>query len=173
MTKRLSEIAGEPVLGQYYFVPCVRTEWGVMPILGPWHNDKEYLGVEKAHYHYDPRFVSDGFLDLHVRSFPACSNEQSLMASVMFDPEGKVKPFECRRKCTRRMPDFPSQLREGKPAAWLMPMQKAYTQLTACGKCPHRGFPLSAENADENGNVVCPGHGLQFNLKTGRVVDRL
>lgn len=172
MIKRVADLNHEPIVSHYYLVPCVRTEWGIMPILGPWHNDKEYLGIERAHYHYDLRFISDGFLDLHVSSYRACTDEQSLMAIVMFDPEGKVKVFDQRRKCTRRMPDFPMRLTNA-VAGWLEPMQKIYSQLTACGKCPHRGFPLSDENADSNGVVICPGHGMAFNIHTGKVVNRL
>ena len=36
--------------------------------------------------------------------------------------------------------------------------------------CPHRGFSLD-RGAVEDGIVTCPGHGWQFDLRTGDSVD--
>ncbi len=36
--------------------------------------------------------------------------------------------------------------------------------------CPHRGGPLS-EGVIENGKVVCPWHGWEFNLSDGRCAN--
>jgi len=37
-------------------------------------------------------------------------------------------------------------------------------------RCPHRGGPLS-EGKLEKGNVACPWHGAQFNLKSGHCLS--
>jgi nitrite reductase (NADH) small subunit len=36
--------------------------------------------------------------------------------------------------------------------------------------CPHKGGPL-AEGAIENGKLVCPWHGWEFNLASGQSID--
>jgi nitrite reductase (NADH) small subunit len=37
--------------------------------------------------------------------------------------------------------------------------------------CPHRGGPL-AEGAIEDGRLVCPWHGWEFNLANGQCINR-
>ena len=41
-----------------------------------------------------------------------------------------------------------------------------------CGKCPHRGFPLESLPKDENGHVICNGHGLKIDMNKREVVTR-
>ena len=36
--------------------------------------------------------------------------------------------------------------------------------------CPHRGFPLDRGSV-VNGTLTCPGHGWQFDVKTGDCLD--
>lgn len=73
------------------------------------------------------------------------------------------------------MPDFPLQDENGHSLGWHKLLERAYesVKLPSCLKCPHRGMSLKNLPQDEHGNVVCNGHGLKFNLKTGEMVSRL
>ena len=65
--------------------------------------------------------------------------------------EGQAKEFQCGAKtlCVTRLDGTVSALE---------------------GVCPHRGGPLG-QGVIEEGKVVCPWHGWQFDAKTGAVGD--
>jgi hypothetical protein len=178
--QRVVEMESEPVVGDFYMVPCVkyRGEWA--PVIGQEHTDKEYIKVGSPHLHYDLRFTPAWMIQERVGHYAAsrnvqCDINQLMMGRVVFTREGadSNKVRERKMRCLRFMPVFPLVIHT-EPIAWMRDLENAYqhTQLN-CARCPHRGMPLSKENADENGNVVCPGHGLQFNLETGKLVSRL
>jgi Rieske [2Fe-2S] domain len=177
--KRVSEIEGEPQVGKFYMVPCLINGGTRIPVLGPEHEDKEYIGFERPHYHFDLRFLPDkkianrvGYLYERERK-PICSPEEFMMLVVTIEVFGAHEIAECPVKCRRRMPVFP--LENGVSVLhWFSALEAAFADKKLnCARCPHRGFPLSAENADENGVVVCPGHGLAWNIQTGEMVGRL
>jgi hypothetical protein len=81
------------------------------------------------------------------------------------DPEAS-EIFHRRLRCKREMPDFPES------AFWIPQLEKKFkgTKLN-CLICPHRG--ISLETAQRHGDLaICPGHGLQWNLRTGEMVPR-
>ena len=177
--KRVSELTSEPEVGKYYLVPVVVNLSGyACPVLGPEHEDREYIGVARNHYHYDLRFVADALIEHFcghmLRTRPiTCDPVELMMIFIHFTDIVKGKPAERKMKCRRRMPKFPLEV-GAQEALWMKPLEDAYanTKLN-CARCPHRGMPLSKDNADENGVVVCPGHGLAFNINTGKLVSRL
>lgn len=157
------------VVGQRYWVPCVlnpdhdgRYFW--VPIIGPLHEDKLIIGFEKEHFHYDLRFWSDRLISKVFGSWGLQDPARSLVSVLTgFDKGPKV----CRRKCFREMPEFPV-------CGFSMALEKAYCEQRvnpANPICPHRGLPLVAP-ANEDGVVVCSGHGLSWNIKTGEMVHR-
>jgi hypothetical protein len=176
--KRVAELEHEPEVGKYYLVPCIVLKRVVIPVLGSLHEDNAYIGFSSWHYHFDLRFLPDKQIRDRVGYYyrrgpsPVCTPEQFMMSVVTTEhTAGHIA--ERRMKCRRRMPDFP--VTTGVTyKEWMPALEAAFanTRLN-CARCPHRGFPLSADNADEQGNVVCAGHGLQFNLATGRLVSRL
>ena len=70
--------------------------------------------------------------------------------------------------CYREMPDFPSHL-----APWAATLADGYKdRMIGPGMhCPHQGFSLRGLPVCDD-VVVCPGHGLRWNVKTGKAVPR-
>ena len=185
--RHISEVIGLPVIGKMYWVPCVMAPgikseadnihtrapvW--LPIIGPPHNDADFLGVSAAHYHFDVRFFSERL----VRLLAADQRNAAAVLRRVAGVEGILKgPINRRLKCRRQMPEYPLETQrcdggvEG--FAQLPEFERAYSKYrVACGRCPHRNFPLHGL-PDNNGVVVCPGHGLAWNLLTGEMVSRV
>lgn len=174
--KRVSKLEHEPTVGRRYLVPCVKNKRGQwMPVLGSKHHDIEYIGISDIHYHYDFRFVKEGFIKERFERYTfnrhlVCTSEEFAMGDILKNTD---EPTERALICLRRMPNFPWSV-SGKPISFIEPMERAFKDVKLnCARCPHRGGPLSADNADEYGNVICPLHGLQWNLQTGKLVSRL
>lgn len=178
MARRLqhvSELHTEPVVGTRYRVPCIWAHRGWdaswWPILGPQHADPD-LGVDMEHFHYDWRFIP---ADLIEATFsPAAAKDPSrAMGQVVTDWSGAVQLRVL--ECVRPMPQFPA-LRpiEGDLIPWLGALESRYvTARLKCRTCPHRGMPLDGLPADEQGRVICPGHGLRWDLATGELAPRV
>jgi nitrite reductase (NADH) small subunit len=55
---------------------------------------------------------------------------------------------------------------------WFVCVANSDGKFTAMGSvCPHKGGPL-AEGSVENGKLVCPWHGWEFNLSDGQCINR-
>lgn len=159
-------------VGKFYRVPCVHVStWhaykGWLPVLGPMHEDAEFIGFKFQHFHLDWRFVPTrlwqklGDLNYAGHHF----------AWPIQDPDGWGRkvilegPALRLLKCKRDPGRFPVDR-----ARWLGPLGKAL----ACAKlvnglCPHRGIPASAMHR-EGDVLTCPGHGLRWNAITGALV---
>lgn len=166
--QRVDEMTEPPIVGQTYLVPCVygttdkrddpeRYCW--LPIIGPPHSDKEYIGFEPVHFHYDHRFLSPrerGSFYLSHPLFYVMSN---------WDRTIGIKHQELR--CLREVHGYPH-------ASFHDDLSDAYAaKRVTCGKCPHRGLPLGSLPRIPGTNIVtCPGHGLQWDLETGSLVRK-
>lgn len=169
--ERVDEMTSPPIVGRYYLVPCVWVPQdspvaaGWRAVLGPRHEDREALGFPYLHFHNDPRFLSDAVID-RIRSI--AGHRQSIFDCVITG----VRGIEYRRRrCLREMPEV--------PAAWgqdwrreLQRLNGAATLRGPCKVCPHRGVPLASLPVAADGTVTCPGHGLRWNVSTGRLVRR-
>lgn len=173
--KRVSEIEGEPEVGKFYLVPCVRFEGAWRPVIGPRHEDAEYIGVEILHYHDDLRFLGNAAIK---RSYEwhnffskgiTCPPEEFKMTSVLAS-HACSKVVERPVRCKRRMPDFPLVVKTQR-APWFDKLQDAYADSRGCARCPHRGMPLQGLPV-KDGVVICPGHGLAWSVETGEMVRR-
>jgi hypothetical protein len=70
--------------------------------------------------------------------------------------------------------DFPSHGWSGAEISFVRKLEEAFEHETLkCHTCPHKGMPLDGMPIDAEGRVVCPGHGLRWNLKTGKLSPRL
>lgn len=174
--KRVSELEHEPAVGKRYLVPCVKNQRGKwMPVIGSKHHDIEYIGIRDIHYHYDFRFVKQHFITERFDCYPfnhhlVCTSEEFAMGDILKNTD---EPTERVLICLRWMPVFPLSI-SGAPISFFKPLEQAFKDVKLnCARCPHRGMPLSADNVDKNGVVVCPGHGLAWNLSTGQLVSRL
>lgn len=178
-------LSGRAEVGKFYLVPCIkvptsaRTMWmdvnGWVPIIGPKHSDLEHLEFELQHYHIDWRFV--GWSQWrYATQKPSGSPLGSVLTNThgtAYRPKVEGEPQLRRIKCKRPMPEFPrastiSSKREH--AIKWQRMERA--QAFVCNKlkpgniCPHRGIDLTPF-IKEDGTVICPGHGLRWDTKTG------
>jgi hypothetical protein len=178
-TQRIEDLDGPPVIGVFYDVPCVlwkqhaeRSAW-VMPIIGPRHEDAEFLNFEHDHYHFDWRFTARPYYESiasHTR--PRTGTVHARVAAYSY-PQSVVggstsEPFRRRLRCKREMPEWPVVHHVH------FAMENAFEGcVLKPGKiCPHRGFDLSGVKPNESGQIVCPGHGLAFDKTTGCLVRR-
>lgn len=170
--KKISEVPN-PIVGKFYLVPCVEVlspyvayykKGEFAPMMGEPHTDSE-IGVNFLHYHYDWRFVN-----LQKQGAAFFMNPYS--PAINLDPSGRgINPFSkeivCKKKRLRRLTvDFPGFL-----AKTLEPLYRE-SALVDCRTCPHRGFDLGNIPPGEDGNVICPGHGLKWDKGSGRMVPR-
>jgi hypothetical protein len=161
-------------IGRYYQVPTVlgtlancRWDW---PVIGPLHEDAEIIGFPDLHYHIDWRFVSArlyvrmvdwyGFSKYGASHLLALPLHQGLRAHQIELPKPVIKRLMCKR-------DFPAYPR----ISWLNQLEEKYQDcVLKTAVCPHRGIALDNLPCNEDGIVTCPGHGLQWNLRTGKIV---
>ena len=156
-------------VGKFYMVPCVhgnlfwldKVAW--WPVMGPFHEDREYIGFADRHYHLDMRF-------LQTRAYRQLSADDRgrEFAIVLHEHHSYSlsEPVLRRMKCKRRMPDYPHWR-----VPWLRQLERAYadTPLKPGRVCPHKGANLSTMTPDKSGCVTCPLHGLRWNAETGRL----
>jgi hypothetical protein len=158
------------VEGRFYLVPIVRAAWygwhADWPVMGPLHEDREFLNFPYDHYHLDPRFLPPGFRKLYrVFTHP-------LHADARFTGAGPLPAPELRRrKCVRSFVPFSPPW---EAAALWQTLRKAFAgRQCARGKggwvCPHRKASLGAI-APEGGVITCPLHGLRIDAASGVVL---
>lgn len=179
-------------IGKYYEVPCIRVgstvsacarKGGWIPVLLPWHEDAAIIGFPEHHYHYDPRFIDNRLfhefdfglvIPRHPVSFfvkyedgsPTTDRTKTLFTGV---------PIYRRLKCKRQMPRYVSfgpPQRSEPLNGWPRKLETAYAHdHLRNGICPHKGIDLTTCPV-VYGVVTCPGHGLRWNVETGKLVKR-
>jgi len=173
--KRVDELTESPVIGRTYLVPCVfdvvSEHW--IPVRGPLHDDREIIGFAAKHWHRDTRFAvkqreidSDGGNRAQIQMLRVVAEDKTT---------GEVRYLL--RRCLSRDVDFPMKTTSSAGNVHRNPfaadLETAFEGMRLkCMKCPHRGFDLSNMKPDHKGRVVCPGHGLQWNTRTGRLNRR-
>ncbi len=198
--KHIETIEGLPVIGETYFVRSIEVHngwdrptpeatdwWSWVPVIGNSHEDKELLNVEWQHYHVDFRFCTDDqlkwFSHLEDTNVSQDKIQQKMFTFAYRADCTRGRPVYRECVCFRQMPDFPVMVYDDsryEPVYFhsiTEKIEKAYTDKTLnckskCLRCPHRGLPLNGI-PDRNGTVVCPGHGLRWDTKTGKMVSRL
>ena len=145
---------------------------GDWPVIGPMHTDVEHFNFPHAHYHVDPRFLTEQqarrtarYLGHFYGSLAAVTQAHVLYR--LGEPHEKGRPILKRRKC--RSADTP-YVNGGKPAIQALradypdpaePIRRADGRLL----CPHRKADLSSLVPDEHGIVTCPLHGLRVDCR--------
>jgi hypothetical protein len=177
--ERIDQVDGPAVVGRQYLVPCVRLNWrkGWWPVTGPEHDDAEYIGIARRHWHYDVRFLTAPQLR---RVWPEGDpRPAAALARILFADAVEGEPVWRRLRCRRPMPDFPLEMLDYHGDVFHSPfaakLEDAYAGARlkpGCRTCPHRGVPLTGLEA-RDGVVVCPGHGLAWNLTTGELARRV
>ena len=159
---------GELTIGKFYQVPTVFGLFGYRydfwPVLGPAHDDKEIIGFEYVHYHYDFRFFNSrqwAFALDYTMDRP----HSMVMSYNPRLPETKLGPVVFkRRKYFRASPQWPYPKKSGWPFDLAMAYKDAHLKDMIC---PHRGASLRGMPVDEAGCVTCPLHGLRWDVETG------
>lgn len=178
-------------VGRWYPVPCVlvdvpkeigprATFW--LPIYGPLHRDTDIIHFDWEHYHVDVRFMGvqrladwdEGryawiqHLEQRAMLLPVIVGNQPSRGRWKVARESQ--PAIHQRKCYRQWPDFPT----GGPRfhnPWERELAETYSRCRINLEnpvCPHRRFPLTGVPADADGIVTCPGHGLRWDITSGR-----
>ena len=165
-------------IGRFYNVMTVigslsgiKNAW---PVIGGKHEDSEIIDFPHFHYHIDWRFVSQRKLSLSLASLFAerrLFDRERLYGLILH--EGSVnsdlpEPVIRRRKFRG---DFEEIIGVYPPAPWKRQLQIAYQdyRLKKDMICPHRGLSLKSCQII-NDVVTCPGHGLCWNVKTGKLI---
>ena len=194
MRKELQSEPAQYEVGRFYRVPCVWASWPDThltprwwPVLGPQHEDSEFLNAPFQHYHVDFRFLERESREVALtpqgppRAFSVVITAMNIIVGKV-GPYGKVKRlaeapsaerlvedaawFRVRRmKCKAPWSAYPHKL-----AFWREALERAYQgQRLRNGRfCPHKGADLGTFTPD--GDVVtCPLHGLRWNIRTGEL----
>ncbi len=170
----IRELTKTAEVGRFYLVPCIKVKeypqyhpgysltyrglW--MPVVGNIHEDPELKKSLGAHIHPDWRFVPSVVVK---RLDPL---ERGRFAPVVIaNQDIESSTLVLRRRKMLREFTFPSNV-----VGILEPIYVG--KQSGCATCPHRGVSLAGLKPDEEGNVICPGHGLKANQQTGLVVKR-
>lgn len=150
-----------PVIGKRYTVPAVYGRWyryslRWWPVIGPKHDDVEYLDFDAQHYHLDLRFL---YSDVFKHNVLSDMFAMPVNAAPEYDWNANLHAQPRVFVCKRESPRFP-QLKDNLRFSRLYRAFRG--KRLANGICPHKGANLSGQPAHENGCVVCPLHGLTF-----------
>lgn len=148
----------------------VETEWGLVPVQGDKpHCDAEYIGTTQPHYHVDPRYMSDAELSRWLQGYPKpLGTDLAAMALRVGVPESAVTqgPMLLEMLHYRPMPQYP----ELDEYPWRLALEKAMSRKRMRKLlCPHQFLTIPSELV-ENGIATCPGHGLRWEVKSGKLV---
>lgn len=126
----------------------------ILPLYNHPHNDKEN-GQEEIHYHQNNKYKGDSPM-----LFKSFNGRVDLPLK-----DGEYLSFRFLHKIN----DFENS---STPIGFIS-KSKLKHKCIHKGKCPHRGFDLSGEIADEKGIITCPLHGLQFDSKSKKIITKL
>jgi hypothetical protein len=189
-------MASPPVVGETYLVPCIRINHGNeiwdVPVFGTVHSDPELgLAASFDHLHIDQRFVTEIYLNkfhycginnLFAKPEASMTSHRWLTLPVLSGPDirgaREEKPMECLREAyftpyTVNRDRSVNRWFTGDSLNHFGKFEDKYanTTLKACKVCPHRGIPLGSMPV-RDGLITCPGHGLDFDACTGKLVRR-
>lgn len=162
-----------PVIGKFYLVPGIvhlfmgRTKW--WPIHGPQHEDADDIGFPEQHFHVDSRFLSGrDYRKACNYISSAAFHSTPLSENAYYDIKIGSVEYKARRY-QREYDAFPYD-----KAKWMEKLERKYHGV--CIKdslvCPHRGALMHAITPDEKGTIICPLHGLRWNVNTGHLVQK-
>lgn len=183
MSARIED-AEDVEIGRVYDVPAVcwvdkiwtKPRWAdwTMPIFGVLHEDKEIIGFPDEHWHVDWRFVSTSLMrriESYVSEATYENIDQVRAARVISKQNTTGVVLRRRMRLKRTHLHFPSHV-HSTAVKWMPALEDAYAEASAkCGRCPHRGMSLVGAPM-AGGARVCPGHGLAWNVETGKLQRR-
>lgn len=154
MILKIDKLNSPPTIGEVYLVPCVKIfmkrNWYNVPLINNLHTDKEN-GQFEPHYHVDTRFLRRLDSWFVKRVYPHEYSNFKIEYLIL--------------KCYKQEEVY-------KTHPNLIKNSKLKHKCIHKGKCPHRGMNLSQVVPNENGEIICPLHGLKFN-KEGKLIKSL
>jgi hypothetical protein len=178
MYQHINEIEGLPEIGQMYWVPCITSKRGSqapiknVPVTGTIHQDKFYFDVEWKHIHFDVRFIAGRVQEWLEEDACITEDPASILNYAVHTDDLLHGPYDRLLRCMRHTPVF----RLNNCEEMVLPLQQKLPQSkrrlpAKCMRCPHRGTPLNGIPL-RMGVVVCPAHGLAFDVETREMVIR-
>lgn len=178
-----------PTPGLSYYVPCLDYGGFTVPVIGPPHADPELGQTLLKHWHADLRFMTDDLIrDIGyemIKVMPPKTHRDNSNTELIIVPSStgqfvKKQIFQC----VRLMPDYGSNrtLEDGwnykyyvgksiKNYGELEDSMEGKCLIGNCLRCPHKGLPLASMKPAQ-GKITCPGHNLDFDETTGKLVRR-
>lgn len=160
-------------VGNVYLVPTLFVStWKLdVPVLEPAHEDVDVIQFGEIHWHIDWRFTTQAFLEhkneqqrKSQSNVPAAERFTGIVvcpANPKTATDGAIalKPLLCRRET----PPF--------PITWFTQSLESHYAHTRLRNliCPHRGISLHNQPV-KNGRVICPGHGLTWDVDSGELI---
>ena len=167
-----------PTIGQEYIIECINNPnifYQPIPIIDKPHIDD---GIEE-HYHIDYRFISDEDLEEngfeHCCSFKIRDDHLKYIGNIVWPAYSSKyvqdiihKKLVCLRRfdLEKEMIGFNKIEDISVNFDFVQNLAKKNKWKLQCMKCPHHGTDLSSCKSNIKGNVICPQHGLKFNLET-------
>jgi hypothetical protein len=147
---------------------------GLLPLLNGMADDELFInqGTLPTHIHIDWRFLNPRDYAYFQRNY----GSKRLLEQVITFPfpeylRHAVKIVTQPMLCYRSWWDL--EWPPYKSAHFMPTLERKYACATlAAGKCPHRGVAVEAMIVDDDGYLLCPGHGLRWDPKTGRLAPR-
>jgi Rieske [2Fe-2S] domain len=159
--------------GRYYAVPCVQVpecvpillggfrpgDW--VPVIGSLHSDPE-IGANYEHFHYDRRFCKSRIPAQSVLAF-------GVPGKKLLWPNDKTVVRSMWRKCYW---PYNYAIQEFTRSHIIKKLEDIHKKccLQPNHLCPHRNVPLNGIPPDQDGNVICPAHGLKWHKASGELV---
>ena len=156
----IASLNSPPIVGNYYWVRCIKHMNKRLPVIGPMHKDN---GVnETMHIHIDFRFMSNDEMD-HV--LIAREGNVTITMPIIQYHTGKTRYIEdnfkyLKRKCYRE-------------ENCIIPSNIPQDIIDTCKqrkmrnmRCPHHNVDLRCVPI-KNGLVRCPVHWVLWNVNTG------
>lgn len=182
--QRVDELTAPPEPGRFYLVPMIEHPWRWgrarwWPVLGPMHEDRQWIGFKPQHYHVDVRFFNTTQWRLLGRGGDELRDQKAAgwPISIYESPRWGVPPVWRPARCERERAGF------ALPGAqrFLAKTGKSFPRLLAvfAGSrlrrdadgiwvCPHKGLALGSCPVEPDGTIICPLHGLRWHADDGR-----
>jgi len=158
-----------PIIGERYLVKTIKfirngllLEW---PVFSDFHKDnKQDNLLEEEHYHIDWRFMEEKYVEEHRKHNQKLSNKWKNTNAEYYSPIMKREMIGEVYKEWMYLRDF--DIPEIDNSSLRIRLKRSRMRNFIC---PHHGTNLKSCKAINN-VLVCPQHGLKWNVKTGELV---
>jgi Rieske [2Fe-2S] domain len=172
-------------IGVKYWVPClkIRDDWNQednwMPVFATGHIDEENLFREmnRITAGQTTENLPESITELYDAQGEECAEIEHFHVDIRFTRHiyshgaalpGKTSVVWKKKECTRLLEDY--YIDDPVPLIYQASCEES--RMTNRLICPHQQISLRGVPVNDNGEVVCPAHGLKWCTKTGLLVPR-